>query len=146
LRLNWRRQPATARMTDAQPTRPPRKLGGQFLLFAGMGAIGTAAQYSVLIALVRLARMDAVLASTAGFVVGACVNYTLNYLFTFNSSKRHIEALLGMGNNAAIMAGLVHQAGMHYLLAQIVATGLVLVWNFAGSKLWVFREKQHEHG
>jgi putative flippase GtrA len=141
-------------MTDAQPTRPPRKLGGQFLLFAGMGAIGTAAQYSVLIALVRLARMDAVLASTAGFVVGACVNYTLNYLFTFNSSKRHIEALprfftvalLGMGINAAIMAGLVHQAGMHYLLAQIVATGLVLVWNFAGSKLWVFREKQHEHG
>jgi putative flippase GtrA len=123
-------------------------------LFAGVGAIGTAAQYSVLIALVRLARTDAVLASTAGFVVGACVNYTLNYLFTFNSSKRHSEALpkfftvalLGMGINAAIMASLVHQVGMHYLLAQIVATGLVLVWNFAGSKLWVFREKHHEHG
>ncbi|MES1999772.1 MAG: GtrA family protein [Pseudomonadota bacterium] len=141
-------------MTDAQLTRSARKLGGQFLLFAGVGAIGTAAQYSVLIALVRLARMDAVLASTAGFVMGACVNYMLNYLFTFNSGKRHAEtlpkfftvALLGMGINAAIMAGLVQEAGMHYLLAQIVATGLVLVWNFAGSKLWVFREKYHEHG
>lgn len=140
-------------MADARPTRPARKLGGQFLLFAGVGAIGTAAHYGVLIALVRLARTDAVLASTAGFVVGAGVNYALNYLFTFNSSKRHTEALpkfftvalLGMGINAAIMAGLVHQAGVHYLLAQIVATGLVLVWNFAGSKLWVFREKQHEH-
>ena len=118
------------------------------MLFAGVGAIGTAAQYGVLIALVRLARMDAVLASTVGFAVGACVNYVLNYLFTFNSSKRHTEALpkfftvalLGMGINAAIMAGLVHEVGMHYLLAQIVATGLVLVWNFAGSKLWVFRE------
>lgn len=135
-------------MTDTQPTSQSRKLGGQFLLFAGVGAIGTAAQYGVLVALVRLARMDAVLASTAGFAVGACVNYVLNYLFTFNSSKRHTEALpkfftvalLGMGINAAIMAGLVHEVGMHYLLAQIVATGLVLVWNFAGSKLWVFRE------
>lgn len=134
-------------------TRSRRKLSGQFLLFAGMGAIGTVAQYGVLIVLVRLTQMDAVLASTAGFVVGACVNYALNYLITFNSSKRHAEtlpkfftvALLGMGVNAAIMAGLVHQADVHYLLAQIVATGLVLIWNFAGSRLWVFREKQHEH-
>ncbi len=140
-------------MTDTRPSRPTRKFGCQFLLFAGMGAIGTAMHYSVLIALVRLAQMDAVLASMAGFVVGACVNYALNYLFTFNTSKRHTEALpkffmvalLGMGINATIMAGLVHQAGVHYLLAQIVATGLVLVWNFAGSKLWVFREKQLEH-
>ncbi len=140
-------------MTDTQqPTRPARKLGGQFLLFAGMGAIGTAMQYGVLIALVQFTQAGAVLASTAGFVVGACVNYSLNYLFTFNSSKRHTEALpkfltvalLGMGINASIMAGLVHQAGMHYLLAQMVATGLVLLWNFAGSKLWVFREKQLE--
>lgn len=140
-------------MTDTRPSRSTRKFGYQFLLFAGMGAIGTAMHYSVLITLVRLAQIDAVLASMAGFVVGACVNYSLNYLFTFKTSKRHTEALpkffmvalLGMGINAAIMAGLVHQAGVHYLLAQIVATGLVLVWNFAGNKLWVFREKQLEH-
>ena len=61
-------------MTDTRPSRPTRKFGCQFLLFAGMGAIGTAMHYSVLIALVRLAQMDAVLASMAGFVVSACVN------------------------------------------------------------------------
>lgn len=124
----------------------------QFLLFAGVGVIGTAAHYSVLVTLVQLAKTDAVISSTLGFVVGACVNYTLNYLFTFNSSKRHLEAfpkfftiaLLGMLANAAIMTGLVHQAGVHYLSAQIVATMVVLVWNFAGSKIWVFKEKRSE--
>ncbi len=61
-------------MTDTRPSRPTRKFGCQFLLFARMGAIGTAMHYSVLIALVRLARTDAVLTSTVCFVVGACVN------------------------------------------------------------------------
>lgn len=124
----------------------------QFLLFAGVGVIGTAVHYSVLVALVQLARADAVMSSTLGFVVGACVNYILNYIFTFNSSERHLDALpkfftvalLGMVANAAIMAGLVYQAGVHYLPAQIVATVVVLVWNFAGSKIWVFREKRSE--
>lgn len=135
-----------------QSKNSPKTLHIQFLLFAGVGVIGTAAHYSVLIALVQLARADAVISSTLGFVVGAFVNYTLNYLFTFNSSKRHHDALpkfftvalLGMVANAAIMAELVHQAGMHYLPAQIVATVAVLVWNFAGSKIWVFREKRSE--
>lgn len=135
-----------------QSKNSQQTLRTQFLLFAGVGVIGTAAHYSVLVALVQLAQADAVISSTLGFVVGACVNYTLNYLFTFNSSKRHLEALpkfftialLGMVANAAIMIGLVHQAGVHYLPAQIVATMVVLVWNFAGSKIWVFREKRSE--
>ncbi|MDP1679468.1 MAG: GtrA family protein [Candidatus Nitrotoga sp.] len=135
-----------------QSKNSQQTLRTQFLLFAGVGVIGTAAHYSVLVALVQLAQADAVISSTLGFVVGACVNYTLNYLFTFNSSKRHLEALpkfftialLGMVANAAIMTGLVRQAGVHYFPAQIVATMVVLVWNFAGSKIWVFREKRSE--
>ena len=135
-----------------QSKNSQQTLRTQFLLFAGVGVIGTAAHYSVLVTLVQLAKTDAVISSTLGFVVGACVNYTLNYLFTFNSSKRHLEALpkfftialLGMLANAAIMNGLVHQAGVHYLSAQIVATMVVLVWNFAGSKIWVFKEKRSE--
>jgi putative flippase GtrA len=135
-----------------QSKKSQQTLRTQFLLFAGVGVIGTAAHYSVLVTLVQLAKADAVISSTLGFVVGACVNYTLNYLFTFNSSKRHLEALpkfftialLGMLANAAIMTGLVHKAGVHYLPAQIVATMVVLVWNFAGSKIWVFREKRSE--
>ncbi len=135
-----------------QLKKSQQTLRTQFLLFAGVGIIGTAAHYSMLVALVQLAKTDAVISSTLGFVVGACVNYSLNYLFTFNSSKRHLEALpkfftiasLGMLANAAIMTGLVYQVGVHYLFAQIVATLVVLVWNFAGSKIWVFKEKRSE--
>jgi hypothetical protein len=29
--------------------------------------------------------------------------------------------------------------GLHYILAQMVATALVLIWNYAGARLFVFR-------
>ena len=121
----------------------------QFLRFAGAGAIGTAVQYVVLIALVQLAWAAAVTASFIGFVCGAFVNYFLSHRYVFGSSLPHREAMfkffviavVGLGINTMIMAAGVHMLHLHYLLVQIIATGLVLLWNFGGNKSWTFREK-----
>jgi putative flippase GtrA len=29
---------------------------------------------------------------------------------------------------------------IYYLLAQVLSTGLVLVWNFAGNRFWTFND------
>lgn len=121
----------------------------QFLRFAGAGAIGTAVQYVVLIVLVQLEWLEAVAASFLGFVCGALVNYFLSHRYVFSSSLPHREAIfkffivavVGLGINTMIMAAGVHWLNLHYLLVQIIATGLVLAWNFAGNKSWTFREK-----
>lgn len=134
-----------------QPSSPlrPRSLSllEQFISFAGVGAIGTVAHWSVLVFLVQWLSTDPVLASFTGAVVGALTNYVLNYRFTFRSTKRHREAMakfltvagVGLALNSLIMAVCVG-AGIHYLLSQVIATGLVLLWGFAGNRLWTFRE------
>jgi putative flippase GtrA len=38
-----------------------------------------------------------------------------------------------------MLVGLLSGAGMYFLLAQVMATGVILVINFIVSKLWIFR-------
>jgi putative flippase GtrA len=35
-------------------------------------------------------------------------------------------------------------AGMPYLFAQVIATGIVLLWNFTANKLWTFGAAHEE--
>ena len=121
----------------------------QFLRFAGAGAIGTVVQYVILIILVQLTWAEAVAASFIGFVCGALVNYFLSHRYVFSSNLPHREAVfkfftvavVGLGINTMIMVAGVQMLNLHYLLVQVIATGLVLLWNFAGNKSWTFREK-----
>jgi len=125
---------------------------GQFVRFAGVGVVGTGAHYATLIALVQALAVNAVLASSLGAIVGALVNYFLNYRYTFRSSKRHHEAMskffviagVGFALNGAIMALLTQLLVLHYLLSQVISTGLVLGWNFAGNRLWTFHDRACE--
>ena len=120
----------------------------QFVKFAGVGAIGTAAHYATLVLLVQTQWAGPVIASSAGAVVGAVVNYLLNYHYTFASNRRHREAFwrfftiaaVGFLLNGLLMALLTQQLALFYLLAQVITTLLVLVWNFLGNRVWTFRE------
>jgi putative flippase GtrA len=124
----------------------------KFVKFSGVGAIGTAAHYATLIFVIQMFHANAVLASSTGAVVGALVNYFLNYSFTFRSSKRHHEALtkflviasVGFLLNGTMMALLTETASMHYLPAQLITTATVLMWTFTGNHRWTFREKHSE--
>ena len=127
----------------------PGRTAGQFLRFATVGGITTAIQYFLLIVLVHGTGMRAVWASTAGFVVSAVCNYLLNYRFTFRSNAKHRQAIVmffivagvGLALNALIMLIATEYLHIHYLLAQILSTGVVLLWNFTGNRLWTFRPR-----
>jgi putative flippase GtrA len=118
----------------------------QYVMFAGVGAIGTAAHYLVLVLLVELFAISPVVATTVAFIVGAVINYTLNYRYTFSSDKPHLQAMaksfsiafVGMLFNGLIMDYGVSRLGLNYLLTQILATILIMQWNFFANKLWTF--------
>ena len=79
-------------------------------------------------------------------MAGGVVSYWLNRRHTYESERPHEEA----GWRFAVVAGvgflltsvfmyLLHDvAGLHYLLAQVMTTGVVLVWSFAAHKIWTF--------
>ncbi len=119
----------------------------QFASFTAVGVAGTVAHYCVLIALIHVLQIAPVPASAAGFAVGALVNYGLNYKLTFRSTKMHRESMpkffvvaaAGLMLNTAIMAVMTTTLRLHYLVAQIFATGCVLIWNFTVNRRWTFR-------
>lgn len=118
----------------------------QFSVFSLMGAMGTAAHYALLFLLVTGVGVHPVPASVAGAVLGAVINYILNYRFTFRSNRKHQEALprflaiaaTGLALNTILMWLLVEPLRMHYLGAQLIATGCVLIWNYFGNRHWTF--------
>lgn len=119
----------------------------QFVGFTGVGFVSAIGHYGLLVGLVQLAGVSAVPASAAGALLGAWINYTLNYRFTFRSSKSHREAVtkfavvatVGLALNTVFMWIGVELIRAHYLLSQVVTTGLVLIWSFAGNRFWTFQ-------
>ena len=118
----------------------------QFAKFAGVGIIGTAAHYILLIIIVEVFNRDPVSGSAVGFVGGALVNYYLNRHYTFKSDARHRVAMpkflavatIGMILNVTIMATLTNLLDIQYLINQVFATTVVLLWNFIANKFWTF--------
>jgi len=131
------------------PARSSRAqtIAGEALRFLAVGAAATALQYAILIALVRWAGVNAVLASTLGFAVSMWLNYALNRRYTFASDRPHAQALprfvatalCGLGLTALGMYVLVSLLRLNYLLAQIIVTVVVTAWNFAINRWWSFR-------
>lgn len=118
----------------------------QFVRFTGVGFMSAVGHFGLLIVLVKLAAVDAVAASAAGALLGAWINYSLNYRFTFRSTKRHSEsvvkfavvAAVGLVLNTLFMWIGVKQLEWHYLVSQIITTGLVFLWSFGANRYWTF--------
>lgn len=119
----------------------------RFVRFAAVGAVGTVAHYALLLFMVEVLGTPALAGAAAGFVLGAVVNYTLSRTLVFDSTRPHGEALprffavavVGLGWTAVLMTLLVDFVGLHYLLAQLLTTALLLLWHYVGNALWTFR-------
>ena len=115
--------------------------------YIASGLASTAAHYVVMVALVQWAGWWEVTASSAGFLAGAAVKYPLNYWVVFKSSARHGRALVrfaiglaaGFVLNGAILAVLLATLDVHYLVSQVLTTGVVTVVNYLLARNWIFR-------
>lgn len=121
----------------------------QFASFAGVGALATATQYVILFAGVQFLDANPIVASTVGFAASALLNYWLNHRVTFASRLPHSRALprfalvvtVGLGLTTVFMWIGIDLLDLHYLLAQVGTTCLVLVWNFIASRRWAFYDR-----
>lgn len=126
-------------------------MGETFVKYAGAGAIGTAVHYALLIGLVEISRSPPVIAAACGAASGAAVNYALNYRYTFRSNAYHLSAMprfaavtaAGVAINSLVVF-LCVRSGAHYLLAQGIATLLVLLIGYLANSLWTFAGKDDD--
>lgn len=118
----------------------------RFVLFALVGCAAAIGHYGVLVLLRELFGVAPVPASACGFIVGGVISYMLNYGQVFRSDQAHLPtagkfltvAVVGLGFNSAVMWILAVSLGIHYLAAQVTATLTVMVWSYAGNRLWTF--------
>jgi len=121
-------------------------LSSQFGRFFLVGGFSTALQYLILFALVQAGGVDPVVASSVGYVLSALANYDLNYRLTFRSRVPYLGGMLryalvmtaGLLLNGAMMALGTKALGVHYLVAQVAATIVVLFWNFYAHRRWTY--------
>lgn len=140
----------------AQTFTLPSKEITRFARFLTVGALGTALDF-VLLATLKLAGLPTLLANSFSFTAGVANNFTLNSRWTFaDSNTGHWQArffqfllvsLVGLALNNAIvllleapLGALMGNADLGYAPAKIVATGVVVFWNYFANRNWTFRK------
>ena len=125
-----------------------------FLRYVSAGGLGTLAHYLVLWLLAGGFAVRPARATVAGALVGAAVNYLLNYHFTFASTAAHRTTLprflLVAAGSAALngigMSFATSRLGMHYFTAQLGCTAAVLVIGYLLNAAWTFRSRRAASG
>lgn len=115
------------------------------LRYTLVGALATAVHWLLVAALVEGLHVAPWLASGVGAVVGAQVAFAGNRRITFDHRGAALPAwwrFMGTAALAAVCGMAVVAAGvaigLHYLLAQAIATALNLIVGFAINRRWTF--------
>ena len=115
----------------------------------GIVGISTALlYYALLFVAVELLRVGPVTGSSIVYVIVISANYLMHYSWTFAAASPHTTALkrylfmvgCGFVLNLIFMYVGVTVLALNYLVVQAAAMGVVIVWNFVVSSLWVFRQ------
>lgn len=118
----------------------------QFIKYCTAGGFSTLIHYMVFLLAIKMMFWSPWQATLAGATIGALTAYILNYRYTFSSKIAHrrilpkflITAGLGVIIQTLIVAGLSQHWHLHYLLAQIIATGVGLILTFIINRFWTF--------
>lgn len=118
----------------------------KFAKYVVAGLAATATHYVVMVVLINQLRLPEVVASSIGFVAGACVKYPLNYWAVFATGERHAAAIprfvmslaIAFALNAVLFALLLRYLDVHYMASQVITTGTVLLLNYLLARYWIF--------
>ena len=122
----------------------------QFIKFCVVGGISTVIDvgtYTVLTRTVDFFANYYLLANAISFVIALINSYTLNRKFTFKSDNKKVGVqftkyagvyIIGLMISEVILYVLVDKFGIYDLLAKALVIGVVLFWNFIGSKIFIF--------
>jgi putative flippase GtrA len=124
-----------------------RLLLRQFSAFVWVGLLAAVVHYSLLVGLVEGHILAPVPATLVGYVGGGVLSYLLNRRHTFASERPHEEAFWRFALVAAVGFALtflfmhlfVDRLHGPYLAAQVVTTGIVMLWSFGANRIWTFR-------
>ncbi len=118
-------------------------------LYIIVGVIVTATHYAFVAIAVEVFGIWPVAATVGGFVIASVLKYVLNYSVAFRSAQPHPVTVLRYVCSLAVMLGLTtlcftffyEWVGLHYMVAQVLTTGLMIPPGYLLSRQFVFVRK-----
>lgn len=124
-----------------------KKLAAQIAKFGVVGGSAFLIDYGVMIALTELVGIHYLISSGISFAVSVIYNYILSVTWVFEVDKAKDKrkefmlftalSIIGLGLNQVLMWGFVDGLHVFYMLAKIVVTAIVMVYNFVTRKLFL---------
>jgi putative flippase GtrA len=137
------------------PMPLPKKELTRFARFLTVGAAGTLLDFGIL-TLLKLSGMPTLFANSLSFTAGLLNNFTWNRLWTFSDTVKTdwrkqltqftLVSLAGLAVNnlillslEGVLGSLLGQPQWGYLPAKVIATGVVVFWNYFANRMWTFK-------
>lgn len=126
------------------------KLTKQIFKFLIVGVIAFLIDYSLLYILTEYCSVYYLISSIISFTISLIFNYIASIKFVFETDKKEskkyfiifiIGSIIGLGINQLVMYVMVELMHIYYMLTKIVATGIVMVWNFVTRKIFIEKKK-----
>lgn len=121
----------------------------QFARFLAVGGVSFAFDYGLFVVLYQFAGVQYVLASTISFSLSLIINYVLTLKFVFDAKPGRNVVLeflvyiglniVALGLNQLILWLSVDLLGASPFIGKLIATAVVLVYNFISRKLLIER-------
>ena len=122
----------------------------QFIKFCIVGGTAAIISFSIYYSFTKWLNLWYVYSAGWAYLLSAIFNFTTNKLWTFRNLEKGAQVFkqiikfvivmtLGLTINTSIIYGLTDLAGVNWLLSWVVATGVVMFWNFGFNRLWTFR-------
>lgn len=145
-RINYLRQLSRLAWHDVRIKR--------FLKFCAVGASGTVIGLGLLALFVQVAGLNKTASVAISYEISIITNFILNELWTFRDRrthgrrsfltrglKFHLVSLVGGGINLGVFAMAYKIGGVYYILSEVIATAVAMLWNFFFNVAWTWRGK-----
>ena len=124
-----------------------KKLIAQVLKFGVVGGTAFLIDYSIMIALTEFFGINYLISSGSSFAISVVYNYILSVHWVFevnkdcNKQKEFIVfivlSVIGLGLNQLLMWVTVSYMHFFYMIAKILVTAVVMIYNFITRKLFL---------
>lgn len=123
----------------------------QFVKFGIVGVTSTIIDWGIYLLLTRIFGVFYLMAKILSFAVAVLNSYIWNRRWTFRSNdpaklRQFIKfltiSIVGVVLNTLIMYIAVDKIKLHDIFGLVLATAIVMIWNFLANKFYTFREHQ----
>lgn len=129
---------------QSEPLKEKKLLFYQIFRFIIVGGLAFLIDYSTLFLLTDKFKVYYLLSSGISFIVSTVFNYIISMRFVFKSKSNNkfyevivfaFLGLIGLFINQWLMSILVETVSLYYMFSKVIATIVVMCWNFITRKL-----------